>query len=572
MEVRHNTKLLERAVELVVQRAGIPTRAAEAAAAERQARAAARRRLATGAAVALAAVGIGLGVMLGFWRREPDARIAEVTPPKSEPATRAASVPPERQTIPQPPAPKPEPPAVPPSSTTAGGPITVDFTKFAKREVKLLGKTWQLTAGHHYDKATDANWKQAWCYSSAEVEKVSVRIELVERPSPAARPIAPIASRETLEKVGLDDAAAIALATYCPWLDERSFRVDDFDFPPGRDPKLDLEKPTFQLSGRTLIMRGAIAADLSKTLARYDFDRLQVSSPGGLVVEAMAAGEALRAGGKAVEVGAECLSACVLLLAGGQTRSALQQAKIGVHRFYGSKQTYSPRDIEVSQVLSSEIIRYLDRMGVDQALFHAMAAVPSNDMAYIPHDTLRRWRLLSPISVATTTPPLPPPVEIPRAPTPTGAEVFETRDGFDAMGGDLPNMPLRVELAGCEEKCRENDACAGFTYNKTAKACFLKSRIGTLFPEEVGLTGFRPSRMPMPQLARLQIRKRKGVLGEVLSQRISVPYVECALGCEDNTLCRGFLYAADNKQCVYFKTVTSDSDMAGVVSGVKAGL
>jgi hypothetical protein len=34
-------------------------------------------------------------------------------------------------------------------------------------------------------------------------------------------------------------------------------------------------------------------------------------------------------------------------------------------------------------------------MGVAEALFHAMASVSSNDMAYIDHETLRSWNLLS---------------------------------------------------------------------------------------------------------------------------------------------------------------------------------
>ena len=88
MDVRHNTALLERAIELIVQRASIPFRKAEAEAAERLAQATARRRLATGAAIALAAIGIGLGVYLGLWRPriEPErvAMLPVVPPPRTE--------------------------------------------------------------------------------------------------------------------------------------------------------------------------------------------------------------------------------------------------------------------------------------------------------------------------------------------------------------------------------------------------------------------------------------------------------------------------------------------------------
>lgn len=56
MLVRHNTALLEKAVDLVVKQAAIPTLEAEAAAYDRMARANAFRRMMTGAAVAIAAV------------------------------------------------------------------------------------------------------------------------------------------------------------------------------------------------------------------------------------------------------------------------------------------------------------------------------------------------------------------------------------------------------------------------------------------------------------------------------------------------------------------------------------
>lgn len=572
MDVRHNTQLLERAVELVVQQAGIPTRQAEAEAAERQAKADARRRLATGGAIALAAVGIGLGVMLGLWRPEFGLQLADRF---EKPAPKDAAPVPSVATLPAPPAPVPAtapPPASrsepgpPPGSGTGVGPITVNFTKFAERDVRLLGKQWNLTAGHHFGKATDPTWKEAWCYTSAIVDNVALKVDLVRRPSPTARPIALVASPETLQKAGLDDASGLALATKCPWLDERVLKFDEFTLPAGRDPQLDLDKPSFRLSGRTLVMKGAIANGLVSTLGRYDFDRLQITSPGGLLVEAMAAGDYLRRNGKSVEVAGECLSACAMLLAGGAERRAAPRSRIGVHRFYSTKQEFNPNDIEVSQVLSSDIIRYLDRMGVDQALFHAMAAVPSEDMAYLDHEVLRRWRLLSPLA-----PSLPATVDVTPPPQTRVADTFETRDGFDAMGGDLPNMPLRIEMAACEDRCREAESCAGYTYNKAVKACFLKSRIGPLMSEDVAVTGYRPSRVGAPPFAKLQIRKRKSVLGDVISQRANVPYVECASGCEDSASCRGFLYTSENKQCIWYRTILGETDLAGAISGVKPG-
>ncbi|WP_206527303.1 hypothetical protein, partial [Mesorhizobium sp. M7A.F.Ca.CA.001.08.2.1] len=61
MLVRHNTKLLEQAIDLQIKRSAIPTLQAEAAAHDKIARANAFRRMASGAAIAMAAIGIGVG-------------------------------------------------------------------------------------------------------------------------------------------------------------------------------------------------------------------------------------------------------------------------------------------------------------------------------------------------------------------------------------------------------------------------------------------------------------------------------------------------------------------------------
>lgn len=117
MEIRHNTALLEQAIALVVQRASIPFKRAEAEAAERLAQASARRRLATGAAIAIAAVGIGLGVFLGFWK-------PRVEPPQ------VSTVPPN------------------PHGNPFGGlpdkPPVFNYEKFGNQETDYMGRHWQI--------------------------------------------------------------------------------------------------------------------------------------------------------------------------------------------------------------------------------------------------------------------------------------------------------------------------------------------------------------------------------------------------------------------------------------------
>jgi hypothetical protein len=143
--VRHNTTLLEQAVDLAVKRSAIPTLQAEAAAQEKTARATAFRRMATGGAIAVAAVGIGLGIKLGLW----DKNLPEpVTLPKIEQPS-ARTVPTDD---PEPiPIPTPKPAQETPKADLPTKPdvVTVDFNKFATKNVEFQGSTWELITGHH---------------------------------------------------------------------------------------------------------------------------------------------------------------------------------------------------------------------------------------------------------------------------------------------------------------------------------------------------------------------------------------------------------------------------------------
>jgi hypothetical protein len=223
VEVRHNTTLLEQAIALVVQRASIPTRQAEADAAEKLARAVARRRLATGAAIAMAAIGIGLGVLFGFWKP----RVGPQFPQTAESDRAGSALKPKNNEIP-----------FGSDSPNETKPPTIDYEKFARRETEYLGRSWQIEAGHHYATDTDKVWTSAWCYTVQNVDGVLVKVDLVQRDSPTSQPRAPVASPESLARVGLNDSSALELATKCPWLDGRVYDSREFFIPYGRNPSV----------------------------------------------------------------------------------------------------------------------------------------------------------------------------------------------------------------------------------------------------------------------------------------------------------------------------------------------
>ena len=568
MEVRHNTSLLERAVELSVQRAAIPTQRAEAEAFKKRAEASAHRRLYTGVAIGVASLGIGLGIMFGLWRPPAWPQLAQQPPGRSTveqgPAQSGRGIEPfpERRDA--------NPLPLPPGQTR--GPVTVDFTKFASQTVAFQGRSWILTAGHQYEKDTDPTWKSAWCYTFPPNDTVSVQVELAARASPMGPPQAPIASQATLARAELDEASAIALATKCPWIDKNTFRVEDIRVPSDRSASSVEGGPIFEMNGRTLTFRGPIEGNFAEEIKRRNFDRLLISSRGGIVVQAIAAGDWLRANGKTVEVSQHCLSACPLVLAGGVLRTAAATARIGIHRFYTRSEQANLKSVDIGQMLSSEILRYLDRMGIDQALFHTMARVPSDDMAYIDHATLRTWRLLGGSDPSVLVP-LPPPRDVASLPpVAVPPQPFAAKDGFDAMGHDLPDMPLRdISQSGCEERCRGNPLCMAFVFNKRFNVCFLKGNATLLFADDMAFAGYRIDRNVTPKMTRLKARGRRIYQGEQLRQFDAVSFDTCASQCDGNSECKAFNYDPGLRACTLMRTTSGEVERLGSFSGSKIG-
>lgn len=255
MQIRHNTQLLEQAVDLMVKRSAIPTLEAEAAAHEKIARANGFRRMATGGAIAVAAVGIGIGAMLVLGRGEtvpekPSPEIVQRAPEPTidqepgKPAEREKQterVQPEENVAEEgkterPRSPEPHVPPVPPIVEEPAKPDAVvsDYTKFLTRDTQFLGGSWTLTSGHHFNDENSPTWDKAWCYTRRLINGVDVNIELVNRLSPVSKPQAPVSPAETLASVGLNDDSARELAGKCAWLDGSSFGSADFEESPGR--------------------------------------------------------------------------------------------------------------------------------------------------------------------------------------------------------------------------------------------------------------------------------------------------------------------------------------------------
>ena len=460
MEVRHNTKVLERAVELVVTRAETPLLAARAAARASLQRSDAIRRIATGTAIAVAAIGIGIGIFLS--KNEPTPTVArsvptqsqltEVTPKVRDPQSQVTV--PEKKSI-----------------------ETTNFTIFKSIEVPIGDKTWTIYAGHNFatgEEQAAGNWNAAWCTTEVNVDKLDVKISLGVRPTKWDIQSQPVYDQKFATSVGLNPEIIRQLAVKCPWMDGKTFNIGNGE--------VQLAHPEIKLIGSVLFYKGAIGNDFLQMLSQREFTTLDIDSPGGLVDEALGAGRWLRKNGKSVQTQKQCFSACVFVLAGGSTRQAVGDAQVGVHRFRSDAQA-TPDDLALGQEKSADILQYFQEMQVKPDLWLAMARTPAQDILLIPHKDLVDWNLLSPDVVtvgdgSTNNETISSENSAEKLPDPR--RLFSLV-GYDAAGGDIGGMPIRDSTdISCEENCRNDQSCLVATYNIKTRACFLKSKLVTV--------------------------------------------------------------------------------------------
>jgi ATP-dependent protease ClpP protease subunit len=122
---------------------------------------------------------------------------------------------------------------------------------------------------------------------------------------------------------------------------------------------------------------------------------LDIDSSGGHVEEAIRAGDSIAESGWAIWVREDsvCHSACVLVLAAGDTRSV--EGKVGIHRLMRDRSTATSR-AELSRELraiNQQVRDYLERNGVATAVSDLMMTIANRDLRILTPDELKQYGL-----------------------------------------------------------------------------------------------------------------------------------------------------------------------------------
>jgi hypothetical protein len=138
----------------------------------------------------------------------------------------------------------------------------------------------------------------------------------------------------------------------------------------------------------------ALLSERKRTDEIHTIRRLLIHSPGGLVGEAMEIGRLVRKNDFEVFIPKQltCISACVLILAGGTTRTVVGQ--VGLHHPLFLRNPGPGDDVPALMSETKKMIReYLSSMGIADNLADAMFSVPDGNVRFLSQDELFRYGL-----------------------------------------------------------------------------------------------------------------------------------------------------------------------------------
>ncbi|GAA4223058.1 ATP-dependent protease ClpP protease subunit [Sagittula marina] len=175
---------------------------------------------------------------------------------------------------------------------------------------------------------------------------------------------------------------------------------------PARNPGELPDRLTLTFEDAQWRLEGQISAeDAARLIPQIDaadppVTDLVLQSPGGSVRDALDIGRHLRDRGIATTVlsGEICYSACPYLYAGGETRTAEENASIGVHQHSFGENTFLPAFTAIDDIQrgQAEVMSYLDDMGIDVRVMRHALATPADEIYILLPEELERYNFVNP--------------------------------------------------------------------------------------------------------------------------------------------------------------------------------
>lgn len=361
-----------------------------------------------------------------------------------------------------------------------------------------------------------------------------------------------------------------------------------------------------------LFLSGEIASGDSFALRRAMRDQeiktVVTVSPGGNLYEGMQIASIINDNKLSTYLpdGSYCESACAIIFLGGDKR--LVRGELGVHQFYSGAEdaaVAARKDVTaaVTQYTTAEIIGIMNQFDTPPFVYEKMFSTPdiyyfkgpekeklsrkSDDRAYLTEvSAIDVFIEANPITrmrpdkdnpaVASNTSPAATGLTMPRRQVPppsSSGSRTDTMNNTDFFGSDLSAKGIRnVSLAECSDTCRDNPACAAFSYVSAKSWCWHKSAVENLSYAPGVISGiYRSDRVtpglldrPFFEISSNDLRGfdifPKGLKNMTLEQ--------CRSVCNGNASCVAFTWVIQKKWCFPKHDIGQLIKQNGVISGV----
>ncbi|RWE78249.1 PAN domain-containing protein [Mesorhizobium sp.] len=156
---------------------------------------------------------------------------------------------------------------------------------------------------------------------------------------------------------------------------------------------------------------------------------------------------------------------------------------------------------------------------------------------------------------------------------PTGQDPdsgFVVVTGWDAIGNDFPNMPIRgITADECKSACDRDFKCLAVTYNTKYQACFMKGDASILVKSEDSVMAAKKVVESNLHYSNLVFAKNTEISGNPYWSG-QMRYPDCILQCANENSCQGFNFRSKEMACTLLSSVSQSSDNSAVASGIKS--
>lgn len=151
-----------------------------------------------------------------------------------------------------------------------------------------------------------------------------------------------------------------------------------------------------------------------------------------------------------------------------------------------------------------------------------------------------------------------------------GGRRLTEETGQDRRGDDYDSFRVR-DLSDCQRECRQDDRCRAYTYIRSSRECFVKSRVNSAQRNGDAVTGYKTDGFESGGGAGGRLTEEAGLDrkgNDYTSFRVR-DLSDCQRECRQDDRCQAYTFISGNRECFLKDRINSAQRNGGAVTGYK---